>query len=403
MSAYYESACVETSEYYPNCSFPFLPTTWGTTSDGNSTSSDCRLTFSEFTGNNYNIRCALYGTIALFPALISRNFVKTLLVQTNGKMNTNIQLCYVNQFLSLIHLFMCIDPNAWANRISFTVIALCQGLSASCAYLVCVILVTNWIAIIDGGKSRKPPRWAIILRNICVSAMFIHDCGLCIAEIYVGEAANDGGAIDGTTNAIKSAIFVVLIMIYFALTLRYAVKITRTLRGGGGGGGGVSKEEKKIRKLCNATSVCFFMVLGYKVRAILSNVGKTVWSFPPCTEGEGGFVSMLQIMFLVVSYSLVYTCNPDKGKPGAIRQIAKNTLFASTALGSSKASSRKGSKGSGMSSGMSGGVSSSGSSMDTSSALSSASSSASSSVSSVSSVSSASVHPEDDDADLEQK
>jgi len=192
----------------------------------------------------------MYFILALIPLLISRNFVKQLKIETKGKLNTNIQLCYVNEFLSFLHMFMCVDPAGWAGRLPFWLVAFFQGLSASCAYLVCVILVTSWIAIIDGGKSRKPPKWAVVTRNVCVASMFLHDCALCVVEVFVGDAADDLGAIDGTTNAVKSGIFIVLILVYFQLTIRYALKITKTLRGGGNT---ISREEVSSNAKCDPT------------------------------------------------------------------------------------------------------------------------------------------------------
>ena len=229
--------------------------------------------------------------------------------------------------------------------------------------------------------------------------MFLHDCGGCVLEIYVGEAANDAGAIDGTTNAIKSLIFVLIVLVYLVLTITYSLKITRILRGGSSGQ--ISKEEKKIRRLCNAMGFCYIMILLYKLRAITSNMDKTLYSSPPCGPGEGGLVSPLQIMFLVVSWSMVWACNPDKGTGRA--QAGRNIAKSAFKFGSTKGSgSSKGGTNGGSSSGKSSGKSGSGGSGTTSSGTSDASgvsgASEMSEMSAFSAVSSSSsrssVHPE---------
>jgi len=49
-------------------------------------------------------------------------------------------------------------------------------------------LVTSWIAIIDGGKSKRAPKWARILRIVASGSVFITEIGFTFMERRSGHA-----------------------------------------------------------------------------------------------------------------------------------------------------------------------------------------------------------------------
>ena len=76
----------------------------------------------------------------------------------------------------------------------------------------------------------------------------VFEVGLSVVEMLVGEGVGYGG-FDGTVNGIKHLLIAIPVMFYVFLTMKYALKISASLKAGGSSGAAASKGILKCKLL----------------------------------------------------------------------------------------------------------------------------------------------------------
>ena len=85
----------------------------------------------------------------------------------------------------------------WALRVPSILCDLLMGSCWGMAISIMACLVTSWITIIDGGKSKRTPKWAQALRYTASITIFITEIGMTFVERRVGHASNYDLAANG--------------------------------------------------------------------------------------------------------------------------------------------------------------------------------------------------------------
>ena len=124
--------------------------------------------------------------------------------------------------------------------------------------------------------------------------------------LVVPDGAAEYGGFNGTINGVKSFLMVIPIGFYMGLCLRYAIKISASLKAGGSGGDAASKG---IIKYCRIG--CFGLLLGFlfKLMMTFTRIGLVIYTSPPCSSS---MIGMIDFIFWVASYGVVVAQLPSK-------------------------------------------------------------------------------------------
>lgn len=239
----------------------------------------------------------------------------------------------INLSVSFFHGLCCIDYNAYSGIYSYEVISVFKGYCAAAFILVAALLITSWVSIIDGGKSKKTPKWATNLTYFTAFYGVFSECVLGIIEIQMSEYK---GGFDTDVNVFKNLSFALLCMIWAAVSIKYGWKISAQLKAGGGGGKNlqirnqnynkvaaisnpvftlttlVVAADKVIKRYLNAIQICMLLGLLYKFAFALLRFGKGyVYTFPPC---GAQYFDIIGVLFLAIQTVISLVQNPNTAK-----------------------------------------------------------------------------------------
>ncbi|GMI61604.1 hypothetical protein ScalyP_jg2124 [Parmales sp. scaly parma] len=280
----------------PICPFPYINSGWDLPVSNTSTTivfDDCKLKLSD-ASPNYNNICLYYFIAAFFPIPW---FIYYLKVNNDKK-----------------------EDKKKAKRFWF-------------------IPKPNTGAIIDGGKSKRAPKWARILRIVASGSVFITEIGFTFMERRSGHASNyDSMAMDGNVIITRYLLFIIFFGAYGVVAFGYGLKIIGMLASGKKG---MSSQAKTIVKLCGATSVCCLCLLGIRLYPIPWLAGATVMVPTPCSDiNPNQFINVWICFF---QYVLLLVVRPTKGKKkkqvnpatGSVHMKDKSQLLFRSTGGSS--------------------------------------------------------------------
>ena len=131
---------------------------------------------------------------------------------------------------------------------------------------IVVVLATEWVTVVDGGKSRKTPPWASKLKKICIPLVWVSEISLGFIELNIGEAGNRIDAYDGSVNAFKCFFNICVFGLYTSICLVYIVKINKQLKLGSGN----KKGNKTIKSYLKAVVVVCSCATMYKCMGMMN-------------------------------------------------------------------------------------------------------------------------------------
>ena len=317
--------------YVPICQFPYVPSGWndhGEPGFGDVKFNDCSITLSEAI-NGYNQQCMMFCLIAFVPFLISCLFLKL----TNDRKkkgrnkfwflvknpNVSEQLLLLGVLLGLAHTVRCIDVMGFADRVrQDTLYTLSTSICVSSPFHAGFILVRSWITIIDGGKSKKTPKWAAWFCGIGICSTYIIEVSCGLLEYRLNGAQNNYAAIDGKTNSVKmlngffwaGSLSIILIM--------YGRRISKQLRG--------TKEPspqfKKIRLMCRICGALSIMGTMMKFAAIFFRQFVVNQMVTPCETISPTI--MVTVQMYIIQYGILFANQPtSRGKKMTTRLAEK--------------------------------------------------------------------------------
>mmetsp|Transcript_25347 Transcript_25347/g.47623 ORF Transcript_25347/g.47623 Transcript_25347/m.47623 type:complete len:357 (-) Transcript_25347:43-1113(-) len=298
----------------PFCQFPYINDGWLTSGDGDAETfndiklNSCNVTFADAMGSAYSSKCILYGLLNLVFVIINCQYwyvIRARRLARKGKtMNLMEKLTMINLSVSFFHGLCCIDYNAYSGIYSYEVISVFKGYCAAAFILVAALLITSWVSIIDGGKSKKTPKWATNLTYFTAFYGVFSECVLGIIEIQMSEYK---GGFDTDVNVFKNLSFALLCMIWAAVSIKYGWKISAQLKAGGGGAA-----DKVIKRYLNAIQICMLLGLLYKFAFALLRFGKGyVYTFPPC---GAQYFDIIGVLFLAIQTVISLVQNPNTAK-----------------------------------------------------------------------------------------
>jgi len=332
----------------PFCPFPYINAGWKLPVVNESNSvvfNDCSMLISD-SSQTYNSICAWYAGISAVPLI----FLIFYLYQINERLdekkkrkpffvikrpNTGEQLIYWTSYLSFIHTVMCIDMLGFAGRIPVWLGDLCMGSCYAMAIAIMSTLVTGWVTIIDGGKKKKTPRWALFLKWTSVITVFFAElCGTYL-ERRIGNAARyTPWAMDGNTTLIRYIVFMVFYSIYGVVCFLYGLRIIVLLSAGKSG---LSSQAKRIKRMCFGASFLALCLVGLKLYPIAWLYDATVIFPIPCNEIPADQFINLSILFF--QYALTWVTRPSLAAKKKVNPQTGSTKKESNILFRSNGSS----------------------------------------------------------------
>jgi hypothetical protein len=174
------------------------------------------------------------------------------------EMTVNENLCYINLLITVLHMIICIDPAGHADRIPYLLLNVIMSCIASLMVTIGILLVVSWVTIVEGGKSKKTPDWALKVRNVSLAAVYFFEPGFAIVECLV--VPFEGGW-SGPLNGIKGTIFASICCVWAVICWRFGSKIAGMLKSGGGA---AATQAKAIKKFVNVAIFSFGIAVGYK-------------------------------------------------------------------------------------------------------------------------------------------
>ncbi|GMH77552.1 hypothetical protein TL16_g07448 [Triparma laevis f. inornata] len=255
-------------DFYPYCEFPYVNKGWG--DDGevgfeDVVMGDCTLKFGEAYASGYTMKRIIYGSINICTVLTTVRFLMIFQEKrkvSNAKKKTvNEQLCLLNLTICCAHLLICADMD------SFFLFSVLFNEYASGMISLAIMLVSSWVTIVDGGKSKKTPPWVSKLALGSMVTAFTCEIILAALEIFVNT--DSIGSFDGNMNAVKGFAFAIVLGIWAAVCIRYYLKISAQLKSGASSSG-----SKMIRKYCIVLLFCESLAMAYKVLFSILRIGK---------------------------------------------------------------------------------------------------------------------------------
>ena len=280
---------------------------------------------------------------SLKPKKSQKKFLFTL------RPNLSEKLLYLNITLCAVHFFLCIDIDCHADRVRLqTARTLMMGICVACPIHLAVMLVTAWITIIDGGKNKSTPPWAMWYARISYGLQYIIEVLGGWFEYRVGPAGLNEGALNGNVNSVKYVHHMYICIVWGSLSWIYGRKITTQLKTGSKTG---SAEQKKIKRYCYTCSFLLGMAFLWRGAFLPTRFNNIFQSIPPC---QFSYFSLLNLFILFIQYGISYAQQPGKKKyTTRAYQAVRSTVMSSASQ--SRRSTNRTSTGSRNSSGGRGG------------------------------------------------
>ena len=172
-------------DYYPICEFPYINSGWmnhGEPGFDDVKPDDCSITMAQAFGegfNEYDQKCFVYAAISFVPFLVCIYFlhVNNQLKEKKKrakhfwfikKPNLSEKLLYLNVLMTFFTVIFASDMDGYAGRLPlyspyFFSRTTCMGFMSATPSHLGVMLITAWITIVDGGKHKRTPTWALWL------------------------------------------------------------------------------------------------------------------------------------------------------------------------------------------------------------------------------------------------
>ena len=239
---------------------------------------------SEATDGWYGKTCRTYAILAIIPSFFtifflclyskiklaeSKNakqekgdhFFITKNISLSRKLNLNEKMCWINVLVGVVHSIMNIDQRGWHGWGPIWMRTTMSGFLTAAAIHIAITLVTGWITLIDGGKAKKTPQWAVNLKRFCYFGLYVIETVLGNLQYHVGMSANYEMYMDGTVVAIKNGWYCFTVLIYAFVGLHYGRKITQQLRTGSRK---KSASEKRLKRYCYMEFSLMFLAFWWK-------------------------------------------------------------------------------------------------------------------------------------------
>ncbi|GMI62711.1 hypothetical protein ScalyP_jg11159 [Parmales sp. scaly parma] len=360
----------------------------------------------------YEAQCTTFVIIALIPVFVSFMFLKTIdsnkkksdkqklwyLPGVKGKLNLVERLIRINIVVGIAHALRCIDFCGYSGILDLsTSHTFFTGICVAGPMHTIFLLATSWVTIVDGGKSKKTPKWAKICFEVAKYSIYISEIFLGLAEMNTPAVADYAGAQDGRPSVIKYLFAAFWCLVYFVICFVYGRKIAQQLSMGTKE---KSKENKKIERILKLTTFCLFFGFLLKFwgpfgRQKTLPSGHT-WinqqTIPCGVLPIGGGAVIIPFTIFVMQYAIMMSTEPSKKASRLVNGVSRG--FTSMLGSTFKSKKKTGVSGSsGKSSGKSGSTGTS-SGSDTSSDTSDTSDVSSVDMTSSVAMSSASIAPE---------
>ncbi|GMI13985.1 hypothetical protein TrVE_jg7429 [Triparma verrucosa] len=297
-------------DFYPYCDFPYVNKGWGDDGEAGYEDvilGDCSLKMGNAFSSGYTMKRLIYGAINVITILTTLRFLQIFQEKrkiSNAKHKTiNEQLCLLNVTICLAHFVICIDMDSLL-FFPYWFTGMLQGYCGAGMTSLAIMLVSSWVTIVDGGKSKKTPPWVSKLGKASMAVAFtVEVIGSGVEVIVSPESA---GTYNGTLNAFKGLTTGFILSIWAGVCFKYYLKIATQLKSGASSSG-----SKMIKKYCWACLFCCALAATYKLLFSIIRLGTTVHTPPPC---GAGFVDIISCMFLVIQIACLVAQNPSRAK-----------------------------------------------------------------------------------------
>jgi len=183
-----------------------------------------------------------------------------------------------------------------------------MGFCITAGIHIAIILVTGWITVIDGGKTKSTPKWAKWFSRFSYYGIYFSELAGGWFEYRVGDARKYYGALNGSVNGSKYIVMMFVCFTWGILSWVYGRKISVQLKSGNRK---ASPEEKRIKRYCYSCASLMTMGFFWRLAFLPGKFGKVVQAIPPC---EFSFFSLLNVMLYMVQYGCLYAQQPGKKK-----------------------------------------------------------------------------------------
>jgi len=269
--------------------------------------------------------------------------------------NLSEKLLLLNVLMTVFTVIFSTDMDGYAGRLPlFSWFFLwsrttCMGFMSAVPSHLGVMLVTAWITIIDGGKNKRTPPWALWFGRFQYVGQYIAEVIGGNLEYIVGPGSNYSGGMSTEVTYYKYWFNTQHWVCYLYLCLAYGRKISRQLKGSGDKKGKESAELKKIRKYARTGSVLYSLSILTRIGGIGSL--NCMWTnekcltrnqIAPCVNEPFWY---LMILYWMVSYGICYAQQPGKKKYTTRAYEAVKSTFRSSmskSRGSTRGSSKSG-------------------------------------------------------------
>ena len=198
----------------PPCAFPYINKGWdmdGEPGYEDVVFNDCSILIADSLPG-YEAQCTTFVIIALIPVFVSFMFLKTIdsnkkksdkqklwyLPGVKGKLNLVERLIRINIVVGIAHALRCIDFCGYSGILDLsTSHTFFTGICVAGPMHTIFLLATSWVTIVDGGKSKKTPKWAKICFEVAKYSIYISEIFLGLAEMNTPAVADYAGAQDG--------------------------------------------------------------------------------------------------------------------------------------------------------------------------------------------------------------
>jgi hypothetical protein len=203
------------------------------------------------------------------------------------------------------------------------------GICGGSMYHIQVMLVMNWIGLIDSAISKTKPAWSENLGKFAYISCYIVEVLFGFLEYHVGEPSHMEAASNGNMRAIKYAYTNMFILIWTAIGICYWQKLSSTLKAGAKEG--PNAQLRKIQKYIFALVIG--SVLGSLLKAVLIHrfIGKTLFRNMPVCGMKGfyfGPTTSTYVVILVVEYAICYAHQPGRNTVRSFVSRATSTIMS---------------------------------------------------------------------------
>mmetsp|Transcript_15976 Transcript_15976/g.29902 ORF Transcript_15976/g.29902 Transcript_15976/m.29902 type:complete len:434 (-) Transcript_15976:89-1390(-) len=351
VSALIEYVCTQprplSTDYVPVCPFPYVNRGWLGSLEGDDFEGaqalqlkesdlydismfdtdvvfdDCSMNMSEALGSKYAMKCGMYLLMSLIPTVLSCSFLRTMyltkLAKNKGKgkkqaLNMSEKMCILNIFIGFFTCILMIDIdsyNGFMNLEYWRPIFL--GLVGGSMYHIMVMLVTNWVGIIDAAMSKKKPAWSENFGLFTIVSCYLVEIVFGYLEFHVGPSSHLEAASNGNMRAFKYLYTSLLVLIWTAIGVRYGLKLSATLKSGAKDG--PNPQLRKIQKYIFALALGSSLGAMQKLVVTPKFLGKDLFRNLPVCSLKGfymGPTTTFYILTLIIQWSIVYAQQPGK-------------------------------------------------------------------------------------------